>query len=196
MHCFTYFPYKNIRDQIWPCCKISQGQPRVIIWTNLVVLEHPILHTKFQGHRPFCSGEEDFLRFLPHMGMAAILVMWPEPFEQTFVPLSQVGSLWNLASIGPVVSEEKMFENVDIHTPTHTYGWQRPTYTIKLTDELKILTFECGIKSPAVTRQWGDDAEVKTWHLHPAIPVPVGAGLTRDWCIWVEHSTENFFFRS
>ena len=29
--------------------------------------------------------------------------------------------LWNLASIGPVVSEEKMFENVDIHTYIHTY---------------------------------------------------------------------------
>ena len=23
--------------------------------------------------------------FLPYMGMVAILVMWPEPFEQTFV---------------------------------------------------------------------------------------------------------------
>ena len=27
-------PYKSLRDQIWPCCKIGQGQPRVIIWTN------------------------------------------------------------------------------------------------------------------------------------------------------------------
>ena len=32
-----------------------------------------MLHTKFQGHRPFGSEEEDFLRFLPYMGMAAIL---------------------------------------------------------------------------------------------------------------------------
>ena len=43
------------------------------------------------------------LVFLPYMGMVAILVMWPGPFEQTFVP----------PSIGPVVSEENMFENVD-----------------------------------------------------------------------------------
>ena len=49
----AFFPYKSIRDQIWPCRKIGQGQPRVIIWTNLVVLEHPMLHTKFLGHRPF-----------------------------------------------------------------------------------------------------------------------------------------------
>ena len=27
---------------------------------NLVVLEHPMTHTKIQGHRPFGSGEEDF----------------------------------------------------------------------------------------------------------------------------------------
>ena len=34
-----------------------------------------MLHTKFQGHRPFGSGEEDVLMFLLYMGMAAILVM-------------------------------------------------------------------------------------------------------------------------
>ena len=47
------------------------------------------------------------------MGMAAILVMWPGPFEQTFVPPSKGVSIWNLSSIGPVISEEKMFKNVD-----------------------------------------------------------------------------------
>ena len=46
------------------------------------------------------------------MDMAAILVMWPGPFEQIFVPPSQGGTILNLASIGPVVSE-KMFENVE-----------------------------------------------------------------------------------
>ena len=65
IHCFTFFPYKSIRHQIWSCRKICQDQPRVIIWTYLVVLEHPMLHTKFQGHRPLSSGEQDFLRFLP-----------------------------------------------------------------------------------------------------------------------------------
>ena len=68
-----------------------------------------MLHTKFQGHRSFGS-EEDFFRFLPYMGMVAILVMWPGPFEQTFLPPSHGDPKWNLASIGPVVSEEKMFE--------------------------------------------------------------------------------------
>ena len=55
------------------------------------------------------------------MGMAAILVIWPGPFEQIFVPPSQEGAIWNLVSIGPVVSEEKMFENVD-NIPTDNRG--------------------------------------------------------------------------
>ena len=92
---------------------MGQGQPRVIIWTTLVVLPYTMLHTKFQGHRSSGSGEEDFLRFLPYMGMAAMLVMWPRPFEQLFFPKGPGGCIWNLVAIGPVVSEEKSFEIVD-----------------------------------------------------------------------------------
>ena len=69
-----YFPIKRTGDQILPCRKIGQGQPRVIIYINFVELESPMLHTKFQDHRTSGSGE-DFLRFLPYMGMAAILIM-------------------------------------------------------------------------------------------------------------------------
>ena len=58
IHCFAFFPYKSLWDQIWPCCKIGQGQPRVINGTNLLVLECPMLHTKFQGHQPFGSRED------------------------------------------------------------------------------------------------------------------------------------------
>ena len=47
------------------------------------------------------------------MSFAAILVMWPGPFEQTFVSASYGVYIWNLSLIGPVVSEVKMFENVD-----------------------------------------------------------------------------------
>ena len=47
----------------------------VIIYINFVELESPILHAKFQDHRTSGSGEDDFLRFLAYMGMAAILVM-------------------------------------------------------------------------------------------------------------------------
>ena len=54
---------------------MGQGQTRDLIWTNLVVLTYMMLHTKFQGHWSIGSGEEDFLRFLQYMGMAAMLVM-------------------------------------------------------------------------------------------------------------------------
>ena len=65
IHCFTFFPYKSMMDQIWHGRKIGQGQPRIIIWTNLV-LKYLLLHTKFQGHQPFGFGE-DFLRFLQYI---------------------------------------------------------------------------------------------------------------------------------
>ena len=48
------------------------------------------------------------------MGMAAILVMWPAPFEQTSIPPSHGGSTWNLTSIGQAVYKEQKFENVNL----------------------------------------------------------------------------------
>ena len=59
---------------------MGQGQTTDLIWTTLVVLPYMMLHTKFQGHQSIGSGEEDLLRFLPYMGMAAMLVMWPNSF--------------------------------------------------------------------------------------------------------------------
>ena len=93
-------------SHIWPCRKKGQGQPRVIIWTILIVLEYPMLHTEFQGHRSTGSGEEDFSRFLPYMGVVAMLVMWPGPYEQIFIPSTPGGSICNLITIGLVVFEE------------------------------------------------------------------------------------------
>ena len=58
----TFLPYKSVRDQIWPCRKTGQGQPRVNIWTNLVVLQYLMLHTNFQGNQLFGSREEDFFK--------------------------------------------------------------------------------------------------------------------------------------
>ena len=40
--------------------KIGQGQPRVIIYINLVELESPVLRGKFQDHWTSGSGEGDF----------------------------------------------------------------------------------------------------------------------------------------
>ena len=87
-----------------------------------------MLHTKFQGHPSIGSGEEDFLRFLPYMGMGAILVMWPRPFEQFFFPKDPGDYKWNLVAISLVVTEEKLFEIVDGQTTDRQM--MEPAYTI------------------------------------------------------------------
>ena len=65
------------------------------------------------------------------MGMAAILVMWPWPFEQNFFSPIHGGSIWNLASTGRVASVEKMSENVD-----DGRGTTEACLSYKLTNEL------------------------------------------------------------
>ena len=50
-----------------------------------------MINTKFRGNRPRCR-------------------------EQTFVPPTQGGSIYNLALIGSVVSEKKMFEHYERRT--------------------------------------------------------------------------------
>ena len=70
------------------------------------------------------------------MGVVAILVMWPRRREQTLVPPSHWGPVWNLALIGPVVLEKKIFENGG-----RTVDGQRtddgPWLNYKLTNEPK-----------------------------------------------------------
>ena len=64
-----------------------------------------MLHTKFQGHQPFGSGK-DFLRF------CHIWAWWPswscdlDCLNKLLFP-SPKEAPYELASIGPVVSEEK-----------------------------------------------------------------------------------------
>ena len=70
------------------------------------------------------------------MGVVAILVEGPRRREQTFVPPSHWGCIWNLVSIGPVVLEEKLFENGE---RTMDYGRtdDGPWLYYKLTNEPK-----------------------------------------------------------
>ena len=62
---------------------------------------------------PLVLEKKIFEWFLPYMGVEAILVMWSRPHEQTFVPPSHCGSIWNLAFnlTGQAVLEKKIFEN-------------------------------------------------------------------------------------
>ena len=74
---FHFFLYISLYYQIWPCHKIGQGQPRIIIWTNYDGQESLLRHTKFVEISPPVPEKKIFEGFLPYMGMAAILVMWP-----------------------------------------------------------------------------------------------------------------------
>ena len=101
-----------------------------------------MLHTNFQDHRPFGSGEDDFLWFLPYIGVAANLVMWPGPFEQIFVPLSHGGAIWNLTLTGQAVSAEKMFKECGRRQRTDNEAclYYKLTYESKGSAELKMMS--------------------------------------------------------
>ena len=72
---FLLFPIEKPKLPHLTFRKIGQGQRRITIYINFVEIDFPMLQAKFQDHRTFGSGEEDFQRFLPCMGLAAILVM-------------------------------------------------------------------------------------------------------------------------
>ena len=48
------------------------------------------------------------------MGMAAILVTRPGPIEQIFILTTHKCAAWNLASIGLVALQQKMFESIKL----------------------------------------------------------------------------------
>ena len=85
MH-FHFFSYKCLCDQIWPWSKIGQGHPRVTIYAIYDGPTTQMLHTKFRANRPAAPEKKIFEGFLPYMGKAGILVMWPGPHTQTTFP--------------------------------------------------------------------------------------------------------------
>ena len=76
-----------------------------------------MLQAKFQDHMTSGSGEEYFQRFLPYMGMAAILVMCPASCHQIFISLCLKALIQSLIQIDTVVSEKIQFEFLYVHDP-------------------------------------------------------------------------------
>ena len=64
---------------------------------------------------PSVSEKKNFEGFLPYMGIAAILVMWPESFHQIFISLYLEACIQNRVQIGTVVSEKIQFECLHVH---------------------------------------------------------------------------------
>ena len=86
---------------------------------------------------PLVLEKKIFEGFLLYMGVAAILVMWPGPREQTFVPPPHWGSIWNLTLIGPAVLEKKIFENGGRRTDDGPWLYYKLTNEPKGSGELK-----------------------------------------------------------
>ena len=74
-----------------------------------------MLHAKFQDHRTSGSGEEDFRRFLPYMGVVATLVVRPASCHQIFIALYLKAFIQSLVQICTVVSEKIQFEFLYVH---------------------------------------------------------------------------------
>ena len=64
--------YEFAFSHVWRRRVKGQGQPKVIIWTTLILLEYPMLHTNYQCHRLIGSGEEfeSILTIFGHKGPA------------------------------------------------------------------------------------------------------------------------------
>ena len=72
-----------------------------------------MLHTMFQGHRSFGSGEEDFSRVFPIYGRGGHLGHVNQTPGINFSSPIPLRLHMKFGFNRPVVSEEKMFENLD-----------------------------------------------------------------------------------
>ena len=106
------------RTQIWRICKKFKGHSSIIIWSNLVDFESPMLYTKVQP-QSFLISWEDCLSVLPYMGNTAILFNGVEPFEQIVNILLTEGPMWNLVKIVQTVSEVifRCHDFIHVHSP-------------------------------------------------------------------------------
>ena len=67
------FSYRKACYQIWPGCKLGQGQPWVNIWKNYDGLESQMLHTKFCGNLSTGFGVENFWKVFTIYGCGSHL---------------------------------------------------------------------------------------------------------------------------
>ena len=66
-----------------------------------------MLHPSFVEIGPPVPVKKIFEWYLPYLGMAAILVMWPTSYQQIFIYMCLKAYIQNLVKNGSVVSEKK-----------------------------------------------------------------------------------------
>ena len=101
-------PTQKHSKQIWPCHENGQGQPRVIIiYENIWSTRVP--DAVYQVSRTSAS----WFRRRRFLKLFTIYGQWScdlEHLNKFSFPTSHGGSIWNLASIGLAVSEQKKSE--------------------------------------------------------------------------------------
>ena len=115
IHCLSIFPYKSLTYQSWPCRKLGQGKHKVIICIHIMMGPHAqnyiprftVIGLLLLEKKIF----EGFLSIYGHGGHLGHVTQIPGYKLSFRYPTGD--SIWNSASISPVVSEEKMFENLD-----------------------------------------------------------------------------------
>ena len=90
--------------QIWPYHKKVKGHPSLIILTNLVDLESPMLYTKIQP-QSFLELEKKIFKCFYHIwAWQPSCSMIQNHLNSVNIPSTE-GPMWNLVKIGQVVSE-------------------------------------------------------------------------------------------
>ena len=69
-----------------------------------------MLYTKFVEIGPPVPEKKIFEGFLPYMGVAAILIMWPVSCNHIFISLYLKAFMQSLVQIDTVISEKVQFE--------------------------------------------------------------------------------------
>ena len=100
------FPFKCLRKQIWPWCKVDQGQLRIIIWTNLVGPTYPMPNATYQIPRSpaFWFWRRRFLKGFYHIWA------WRSSWSCDQNSLYKFWLTYHKeSSIGPMVCEKTIF---------------------------------------------------------------------------------------
>ena len=93
---FSAFLFKSLWDQISLWCKRRQGQPRIIIYINIIYFWTTNSNIPSSWQMAQWFWRRTLFTGFPYMSMAAILFMWPGP-NQISLTLCQKGN-WNWPS--------------------------------------------------------------------------------------------------
>ena len=114
IHCFTFFPYKSIRDQIWPCHRSRSTQGHYSNKSGSTRAPDAALQVSRSSAFWFRRWFFNVFTIYGHGGHLGhkTRTVWTN-FRSPIPWTLYMKFIWNLASNYPVVSEEKCLKSVD-----------------------------------------------------------------------------------